>query len=308
MKIYHGIEDFKKLDFAVVTIGTFDGVHIGHQKILNSLKDIARENNGETVLITFWPHPRYILNPTDQSLKLLTTFEEKAEILSNYGVDHLIRIPFTAEFSQLTSEEFINVILKEKIGTKILVIGYDHRFGKNREGSFDYLQSNAQKYGFRVEEISRQDIDHIGVSSTKIRKSLEEGQIELAKEFLGREYCINGKVVEGNKLGRKLGFPTANVEVFEKYKLIPSDGTYAVRLLINNTIYKGMLNIGIRPTVDGHHRAIEVNIFNFNEEIYHKQLTIYFVQKIRNEIKFDNLEALKEQLAKDKEEVKKILG
>jgi riboflavin kinase / FMN adenylyltransferase len=308
MKIYHGIEDFKKLDFAVVTSGTFDGVHAGHQKILSRLKEIARQHGGETVLITYWPHPRFILNPDDNSLKLLSTFEEKAQILSQHGVDHLIRIPFTSEFSQMSSEDFIRKVLIDKIGTKILVIGYDHRFGKNREGSFEHLQENAGKYGFEVEEIPRLDVEHIGVSSTKIRKALEEGNVCLANEFLCREYCLMGKVISGKKLGRTIGFPTANIAVKEQYKLIPSDGTYAVKILCREKFYKGMLNIGLRPTVDGHHKAIEVNIFDFNEDIYDEQLTIFFVQKIRDEIKFSGIEALQAQLVQDKKQVLKILS
>jgi riboflavin kinase/FMN adenylyltransferase len=308
MKIYHGIDDFIKLDFAVVTSGTFDGVHLGHQKIFSRLKEIAARNGGETVVITFWPHPRLVLHPEDESLKLLNTFEEKAELLKKYGIQHLIRIPFTKEFSQLTSEQFIQQILVETIGTKKLVIGYDHHFGKNREGSFEQLKLNAPKYGFEVEEIPRQDVDHVGVSSTKIRKALEEGDIEVANHFLGNRYSITGRVVTGDKLGRTLGYPTANIEIDTKYKLIPMDGIYAVTLLHEHSVFKGMLYIGFRPTINGKKRNIEVNIFDFDKEIYGESLTIYFHKLIRGDQTFSDLEGLTHQLAQDKIDTLKILS
>jgi len=268
MKIYHSIDDFQPLNYAVVTSGTFDGVHLGHQTILHRLKEIAEKNNGETVVITFWPHPRLILKPEEQSLRLLNTFEEKAELLKAQGIHHLLRIPFTKEFSQITSQEFISKILVEKIGTRKLVIGYDHRFGRNREGSFEQLKLNGPTYGFEVEEIPRQDVDNVGVSSSKIRKALEEGDVETASHFLGRPYSISGAVIKGDKLGRVLGFPTANIDIDAHHKLIPAEGIYAVTVSYGAGEYKGMLYIGNRPTVDGVNRSIEVNIFDFNKEIY----------------------------------------
>jgi riboflavin kinase/FMN adenylyltransferase len=274
MKIYHGIDDFARLPNAVVTSGTFDGVHVGHTKILSRLREIASKTGGETVVITFWPHPRLVLHPEDMSLKLLNTFEEKAELLKAQGINHLIRIPFTKEFSQLTSEQFITEILVKTIGTKKLVIGHDHHFGKNREGSFDQLVVNGPKYGFEVEEIPRQDVDHVGVSSTKIRKALEGGDIKTATHFLGHNYSITGRVIMGDKLGRILGFPTANIEIETSYKLIPADGIYAVVIGYGNRRFKGMLYIGNRPTVDGVKRNIEVNIFDFSKDIYGESLTI----------------------------------
>src|SRR5689334_16610983 len=223
MKIYHGIDDFVRLNYAVVTSGTFDGVHVGHQKILSRLRETAGKNGGETVVITFWPHPRLVLHPEDTSLKLLNTFEEKAALLKAQGIHHLVRIPFTKEFSQLSSEEFITQIIVNTIGTRKLVIGHDHHFGKNREGSFEQLLADGPKYGFAVEEIPRQDIDHVGVSSTKIRQALEEGDIDTATHFLGNFYSLTGRVVMGDKLGRLLGYPTANIEVDTAYKLVPAD-------------------------------------------------------------------------------------
>jgi riboflavin kinase / FMN adenylyltransferase len=307
MKIYHGVEDFVRLDYAVVTSGTFDGVHLGHQKILSRLREIAQFERGESVVITFWPHPRLVLHPEDTTLKLLNTFEEKAELLKTQGINHLIRIPFTKEFSQLSSQDFIDKLLVNTIGTKKLVIGYDHHFGKNREGSFEQLKLNGPKFGFQVEEIPRQDVDHIGVSSTRIRQALEVGDIEIATHFLGSQYSITGRVVIGDKLGRVLGYPTANIEIENKNKLIPADGIYAVTIKHEHNIYRGMLYIGIRPTINGVKRNIEVNIFDFNKEIYGESLTIYFHSLIRQDKKFNDLEELKTQLHQDKiDAIKKL--
>jgi riboflavin kinase / FMN adenylyltransferase len=300
MMIYHGIEDFVSLPYAVVTSGTFDGVHKGHQKILQKLKETAVANNGETVVITFWPHPRMVLYPEQTDLKLLNTFEEKAELLRANGVQHLVRIPFTKEFSQLSSHEFIQKVLVQKIGTKKLVIGYDHRFGKNREGSFEALIEDAPKYGFEVQEIPRQDIDHITISSTNIRKALREGDMQSANELLGMPYSLQGRVIKGDRLGRLMGFPTANIEVEFKYKLIPAEGVYAVSTAYNGQRYKGMLYIGYRPTVGGIKKNIEVNIFDFDKDIYGENLKINFHTLIRHDVKFNDLEALRLQLQKDK--------
>ncbi|MBK5278298.1 MAG: bifunctional riboflavin kinase/FAD synthetase [Bacteroidia bacterium] len=308
MKIYYNLDDFSRLDYAIVTSGTFDGVHLGHQQILHRLKEIAGKNQGETVVITFWPHPHFILRPDDTNLKLLNTFEEKASLLKEQGIQHLIRIPFTKEFSQLSSEDFITKILVSTIGTKKLVIGYDHRFGKNREGSFDQLKLNGPAYGFDVEEIPRQDVDHVGVSSTKIRQALDKGDLETAQHFLGRSYFMSGRVVKGDKLGRLMGFPTANIEIDTHHKLIPMDAIYAVRVMYGHDYFDGMLYIGNRPTVNGTKRNIEVNIFNFNKDIYGEDLRIDFLKLIRNDMKFQDLEALKKQLQEDKREVLTVLG
>ena len=307
MKIYHGIDDFTQLQYAVVTSGTFDGVHVGHQKIFSRLREIASRNFGETVVITYWPHPRLVLHPEDETLKLLNTFEEKADLLRDQGIQHLIRIPFTKEFSQLTSEQFIQEILVKTIGTRKLVIGYNHHFGKNREGSFEQLKLNAPAYGFEVEEIPRQEVDHVAVSSTKIREALYAGDIDTANHFLGQAYRITGMVVTGDKIGKTLGFPTANIEVDSKYKLIPADGIYAVNVSYSHRLYGGMLYIGCRPTLRGTRRNIEVNIFDFDENIYGETLTVHFQKLLRGDQTFDSLEAMKGQLHKDKEHALQVL-
>ncbi len=307
MNVYHGIKDFVKLENAVVTSGTFDGVHLGHQKILNRLKEVASENKGETVVITFYPHPRSVISPDNKVVNLLSTLDEKIELLEKNEINHLVIIPFTREFSELSSEEFIQKILIDAIGTKTLVIGFDHRFGKNREGGFDYLKANKARYGFEIEEISRQDLENVGISSSKIRKALIGGDVPTADHFLGRNYSISGVIVKGKQLGRTIGFPTANIQVREIAKLVPADGVYAVKVYYREEAFGGMLNIGNRPTVDGTFKTIEVNIFDFDREIYGENLTIEFVQKIRNEQKFNGLDELKAQIAKDKETCMAIL-
>jgi riboflavin kinase/FMN adenylyltransferase len=303
MRIYYSIDDFSPIKNAVVTSGTFDGVHVGHKKILSRLTEVARKSEGETVVITFWPHPRLVLYPDDKQLRLLNTFEEKAELLKKQGVNHLLRIPFTKEFSQLSSEDFITKILVEKIGTKKLVIGYDHHFGKNREGSFEQLTLNAPKYGFEVEEIPRQDVDHVTVSSTTIREAIESADLETANHLLGQAYMLSGRVVKGDQLGRQLGYPTANIEIDSIHKLVPADGIYAVHVHHSNNLYKGALYIGNRPTVDGTKKVIEVNIFNFAKEIYGESLTVEFHKFIRGDQMLASLEALKHQITLDKEQV-----
>jgi riboflavin kinase/FMN adenylyltransferase len=300
LKIHNGIESPINVTNAIVTIGTFDGVHIGHQKIIARLKEVAAQQGGETVLITLYPHPRMVLFPDDNDLQLLSTQQEKTDLLRKYGIDHLVVIPFSKDFARLTSLEFVRDILVAKIGVKMLVIGYDHHFGRNREGSIEQLRDLAPQFGFEVEEIPAQDIDHVNVSSTKIREALLLGEVETAKQYLGHAYSLQGTVVEGNKLGRTIGYPTANVEIGDKHKLIPADGVYAVRVHVGDEVFGGMLNIGYRPTVDGKKRATEVNIFNFDRDIYGTLLKIEFEARLRDEQKFNGLDALKEQLAKDK--------
>jgi riboflavin kinase / FMN adenylyltransferase len=301
MQIHEGLADFPSIEYPVVTSGTFDGVHVGHQKILYRIRELAKKNNGETVLLTYWPHPRLVLYPKEHQLRLLSTFEEKVKLLRDFGIDHLIVLPFTPEFSQMSSVDFIQNILVEKIQTKCLVIGYDHKFGKNREGSFDYLQAHSAELGFSIEEISRQDVDDMGVSSSKIRTAVEGGDLPTATSYLGRPYSLTGEVVIGQQIGRSIGFPTANIQVKDDYKLLPKNGVYAVTIQVDDQQYKGMLNLGNRPTVAGEQKTIEVHLFDFSGDLYQKTVTVNFIQFLREEIKFADLEALKAQLKRDQE-------
>lgn len=307
MKVYRGLEEFEKLDNAVMTTGTFDGVHQGHRKILDRLMEVAKKSNGESVLLTFFPHPRMVLQP-ESDLKLINTIDEKIELLRKEGIDHLIIQPFTKEFSRTTSLEFVRDILVNQIGTKKLVIGYDHHFGRNREGSFDHLKEFGPIYGFEVEEISVQDVDNVNVSSTKVRKALEEGEVDVAANYLGHSFFIKGEVVHGKKIGRELGYPTANLKIENPYKLIPGNGIYAVRVRRGDDLYEGMLNIGIRPTIGVSQTiSVEVNLFDFNEEIYGERLTVHFIKRIRCEKKFDSKDALIAEMQKDKVKAQQLL-
>ncbi len=306
MKIYHGLEEFSKLDNAVVTSGTFDGVHVGHQKILQRLIEISKKSQGESVLLTYWPHPRLVLYP-EQKFQLLSSIEEKAVLLKHWEIEHFVIIPFTKEFSGISSEEFIKNILVDKIGTRKLVIGYNHRFGNHRSGSFEQLKEDGPIYGFEVEEIPKQMVDHVGVSSTKIRDALNQGDIITANEYLGRPYDVTGQVIPGDKIGRTIGFPTANLRIAFDHKLIPADGIYAVTIKFEGNLYKGMLNIGFRPTFNGKIRRIEAHIFDFNREIYDSYLTICFHKQTRKEIKFASVQELHDQLLTDMMETKKAL-
>ncbi|GAL85084.1 riboflavin biosynthesis protein RibF [Sporocytophaga myxococcoides] len=306
MKVYNSFDEFTRLPNAIVTIGTFDGVHLGHRKILSRLKETSNEEKGESVVITFWPHPRKVLQGAD-SFKLLLTLEEKIELIASCGVDHLLLIPFTKEFSSTTSEDFIQKILIDKIGTKKLVIGYDHKFGKNREGSFEYLKENASRIGFQVEEIPREDIEHNAISSTAIREALSQNNVSKATTLLGRPYSIKGKVVEGNKLGRELGYPTANIEVEDPEKILPADGIYTVFVKEAGKLYGGMLSLGFNPTVEGKGRSMEVHIFDFNKNIYGETVEVSFLEFLRFEAKFPDLDALIHQLKEDEKQSRAIL-
>jgi riboflavin kinase/FMN adenylyltransferase len=307
VKVYRGLEEFEKLENAVMTTGTFDGVHQGHRKILDRLMEVAKKSNGESVLLTFFPHPRMVLQP-ESDLKLINTIDEKIELLRKEGIDHLIIQPFTKEFSRTTSLEFVRDILVNQIGTKKLVIGYDHHFGRNREGSFDHLKEFGPIYGFEVEEISVQDVDNVNVSSTKVRKALEEGEVDVAANYLGHSFFIEGEVVHGKKIGRELGYPTANLKIENPYKLIPGNGIYAVRVRRGDDLYEGMLNIGIRPTIGvSQTTSVEVNLFDFNEEIYGECLTVHFIKRIRCEKKFDSKDELIAEMQKDKVKAQQLL-
>lgn len=303
MKVYYALEDFSPLPKAVVTTGTFDGVHIGHRKILNQLQRVAEQCSGESVLLTFQPHPRKVLQP-DLELKMLNSQSEKIELLKETGLQHLIIHPFTRDFSRTRSLDFVREILARQIGAHKLVIGYDHHFGKNREGSFEHLKKYGPEYGFEVEEISAQDIENTTVSSTKIRKALEQGDLDTANDFLGYPYLLSGTVTEGEHIGQQLGYPTANLVLEDNEKIIPANGVYAVQVQFpaeDKRLYQGMCNIGIRPTFGGKFQTIEAHLFDFGEAIYGKLLQLTFVKRLRDEKAFDSREALIEQLGRDEQ-------
>lgn len=308
MNVYNSIDNFPGTANAVVTIGTFDGVHIGHQQIIRHLRKLAAETKGETVLLTFFPHPRMVLQPDDNDLKLITTMEEREELLRSFGIDHLIIQPFSKEFSRISATEFVRDQLIQRIGMKTLVIGYDHHFGRNREGSYKDMEEMAPIYGFRLEEINEQMINDVAVSSTKVRKSLLDGDIETANHLLGHRFSIRGKVVEGDRIGRALGFPTANIEIAEPYKLIPQNGIYAVQAKVQNVMKNGMLYIGNRPVVGGIERRIELNIFDFDSEIYNENVQVFLVSRIRGDLPFEDLDSLKEKMKEDKVIATKLLS
>lgn len=292
----------------MVTLGTFDGVHSGHRKILNRLRQISRQQNMPSVLLTFFPHPRMVLQNKQSDLKLLNTLDEKIALLESEQLDHLIIHPFTLEFSRMSHTEFVREMLVNRIGVKKLVVGYNHQFGRNREGSFEQLKELSQTFEFDVEEIPAEDIDEVIVSSTKIREALMEGQLKVANLYLGYDYQLSGKVVAGDRIGRSIGFPTANIQIGDPNKLIPANGVYAVTVQVEDTWYNGMLNIGNRPTVKGQEQRVEVHIFDFQRSIYDLEVVIRLKEKIRNEKDFGDLTALTSQLRSDKEKALKVLA
>ncbi|MES2566404.1 MAG: bifunctional riboflavin kinase/FAD synthetase [Bacteroidota bacterium] len=301
MHVYHHISELASLTNSIVTIGTFDGVHLGHQKIIKRLVELKRQQGGETVLFTFDPHPRKVLFPEQTDLKLITTTKEKCDLLKQFGVDHVLVFPFTKAFSQMQAQEYISDVIFKGLKTKTLVIGYDHRFGSNREGNIDTLKQFAKVHHFEVEEIPAQEINQLNISSTRIRKAIEEGDVQTASDYLGYRFFITGVVVHGKQLGRVLGYPTANISIDDKDKLIPKIGVYSVNVILKDVVYKGMLNIGYNPTTDSDHKVkIEVNIFDFENDIYGQEIKLEFVKRIRDEEKFANLEELKQALANDK--------
>ncbi|MCC7525335.1 MAG: bifunctional riboflavin kinase/FAD synthetase [Chitinophagaceae bacterium] len=299
MQIHDNIALLPPFQRAVITIGTFDGVHSGHRHILNQLKAEAQRITGETVIITFHPHPRKIVGQSHQ-VHLLNTIEEKIELLTNEGIDHLVVIPFDEAFAEQSAEAYIKDFLVSRIHPHTIIIGYDHRFGKNRTGNYLMLEHYAPELGFVVKEISKKVLNEVAVSSTRIRKALQEGDIIQANELLGYDYFFEGRVIKGNQLGRTLGYPTANLKIQNEEKLLPANGVYAVQVKAGNSMYKGMMNIGFRPTVGGKRLAIEVNIFDFDQDIYDTTLRVYVKHFLRAEQKFKGLDALKIQLAQDK--------
>ena len=300
MKIYHSIQAFSPAKKTIVTLGTFDGVHKGHKSILEKLKNSSKETGCESVVLTFFPHPRMVLQQAD-GLKLLNTMDEKAYLLELFGIDNLIIHPFSKEFSRLTAEEFVKDVLVDRLNTKKIIIGHDHRFGRNRTADINDLIQFGEQYGFEVEQITALEVEEVSVSSTKIRNALTEGLISKANRYLGYPYFITGKVVTGKQLGRTIGFPTANIRLTEDYKLVPAHGVYTVSASINGKTALGMMNIGTRPTVDGTTETIEVHFFDFNADIYNAQLRISLHHRLRFEQKFASVDELKQQLARDKE-------
>lgn len=299
MKRFNNINEFNCKKSTIITIGTFDGVHLGHQKILKKL-NIEAENNGlESSVLTFFPHPRTVLNP-NFSLKLINTIEERISLFKKSKIDNLIVHPFTKEFSELDSEDYVKNILVDQLKAKIVLIGYDHKFGKNRTADINNLKEYGIKYNFEVIEIKAEEINDIAISSTKIRNSIEEGDIQLTNSYLGYEFSFFGKVVKGNSIGKTLGFPTANIKIGTDLKLIPKNGVYLISTIINQKIIFGMMNIGIKPTTNENTKSIEVNLFDFNQDLYDTNITIYIKQFLREEIKFDSLNELKLQIEKDK--------
>jgi len=307
LKTHLSISSFTSQNKTIVTIGTFDGVHIGHQKILKKITQIAREENYESVVLTFFPHPRMVLQQ-DNSIKLLNTIHEKEELFENIGIDHLIIHPFDQEFSKLSAEDFVKKILVDQLNIQKIVIGYDHRFGKDRSANLDDLIEFGIKYNFEVEQISAEEINNNAVSSTKIRNSILDGDIETANSYLGYFYNFTGTVVKGKQLGRTIGFPTANISIEEEYKLLPKNGVYIVQTCIEGTDYFGMMNIGTRPTIDGTTQSVEVFILDFDKEIYNTKLTVSVLKFIREEKKFESFEHLREQIEKDKITTTKLVS
>ena len=305
MKVFNSISSYVSQKQSIITIGTFDGVHIGHQEIIEKIIEDAKKSDCESLILTFFPHPRMVL-AHESGVKLLNTINEKIELLEKIGLSDLIIHPFDEIFSQLSAEEFVAKILVEKLKIKKIILGHDHRFGKDRSASIDDLIIFGKKYNFEVEQISAQEIDQVAISSTKIRTALLEGNVSLANQYLGYQYFFSGKVVKGKQLGRTIGFPTANIQIDEEYKLIPKNGVYIVKSSIDEKIHFGMMNIGTRPTVDGKNLTIEVYFFDFERDIYDTSVTVTILDRIRDEKKFDSFEDLKEQLKKDRIKVMEI--
>ncbi|MDG1338047.1 MAG: bifunctional riboflavin kinase/FAD synthetase [Flavobacteriaceae bacterium] len=307
MKIYRSIEAYNEDKRSVVTIGTFDGIHLGHQKILSRLINSSKNKDLNSVVLTFFPHPRIILNKYNE-VKMIDTLDEKIIHLNEIGIDTLIIHPFDKKFSLLSANQFIKDFLVEKLKIKHIIIGYDHRFGKGREASVTDLKNYASDYDFTVEEIKAQEIEKITVSSTKIRNSINEGDIKTTEKYLGRYFNLTGKVVKGDGLGKKINYPTANIFIEETYKIIPKDGVYLIETIIKDKLFNGMMNIGHRPTIGTNIKSIEVHLFNFNEDIYDQVISVKMISKIREEKKFSSIQALQEQLVKDENYCLKLIN
>jgi riboflavin kinase/FMN adenylyltransferase len=308
LNIHSSLEGFRRLKHAVVTIGTFDGVHTGHRKIIQRLREKALAVGGETVVLTFYPHPRLVLQPEDNDLKLITTLRERSALLDKLGVDHLVIQEFSTAFSRLSAVEFVRDMLIGRLGMRTLVIGHDHHFGRNREGSYKTLEELAPIYNFSLEEIPEQVVDEVTVSSTKIRKALLKGQVHEASLLMGHDFILSGTVIRGEQRGKELGFPTANLHIEDPYKLIPADGIYAVKITWGDRLTNGMMYIGNRPTLNGTTRSIEVNLFDTDEDLYGKQLTVFVKARIRGDQKFDDLDQLRRKMEEDRSHATKLLS
>ncbi len=309
MKIWNEIDDFS-VSNPVVTIGIFDGVHQGHRFLLDQLKQTANKISGETVVVSLWPHPRLVLNKDPENLRYLSSLEEKSYLMNQAGIDHFVVLPFTEEFAEIESCPFVKEYLVNKIGIKKLIVGFNHKFGKNREGDFENLKLCASLYNFEIERMESKSIEGVKLSSSLIRELLNSGNLQLANDYLGYDYFLRGRVVGGNRIGRKIGFPTANIVPDDPHKLIPRDGVYAVHLDLNGYLYPGMLNIGFRPTIESGMpiKTVEVNLFDFKDDIYGQEVYLHFRNRIRDEKKFSGIEQLREQLVLDREMAKELLG
>ncbi|KAA5531947.1 bifunctional riboflavin kinase/FAD synthetase [Paenimyroides baculatum] len=298
MNVFNSVQSFKSTQKTIVTLGTFDGMHIGHQAILNKLKLQKKIYGYETLVLTFFPHPRMVLK-TDHQISLLNTIDERIKLIDHFGIDHLVVQEFTQDFSNLSAEEFVKTILVDQFNIGKIIIGYDHRFGKNRSADIHDLIEFGKKYHFDVEQISAEELNDVSVSSTKIRNALNVGNVALAKTYLGYPYMVSGKVVSGKQLGRTIGYPTANIQVAEDYKLIPAIGVYVVGVTVKDEDYYGMLSVGTNPTVGGTEKTVEVYIFDFNDTIYDEEITVRFLTKIRDEENFGSIDLLIEALKND---------
>ena len=307
MKIFNNIQSYSPEKESILTIGTFDGVHIGHNKILTKLVEESKKNNLSSLIMTFFPHPRMVLQKS-QEIKMIDTIDEKIHLFEKTGVDNLIIQPFDENFSKIRAKEFVEEILVKKLKIKHIIIGYDHRFGKDREASVDDLKKFGLNYMFTVEEIAAQEIHSIAISSTKIRNAILKGEIKKCNEYLGRNFMLTGEVGHGDGLGKKINFPTANIEIPETYKIIPKNGVYLVKAIINSEIYFGMMNIGVRPTIGGKNKSLEIHFFNFKDNIYNKTISVEIICKIRDEEEFSSIDELKIQLKKDEQFCLKLIN
>jgi len=307
MKIFNNIQSYSPEKESILTIGTFDGVHIGHNKILTKLVEESKKNNLSSLIMTFFPHPRMVLQKS-QEIKMINTMDEKIHLFEKTGVDNLIIQPFDENFSKIRAKEFVEEILVKKLKIKHIIIGYDHRFGKDREASVEDLKKFGLNYMFTVEEIAAQEIHSIAISSTKIRNAILKGEIKKCNEYLGRNFMLTGEVVHGDGLGKKINFPTANIEIIDTYKIIPKNGVYLVKTIINSEIYFGMMNIGVRPTIGGKNKSLEIHFFNFKDNIYNKTISVEIICKIRDEEEFSSIDELKIQLKKDEQFCLKLIN